>query len=88
MPGITRALAAGLAARADTSPLSTVCTVSNVQAALPANGTLLGIDLITSAVTASAVYNATTGGGMMKRQASSSSSSSSETFNYCNVPVT
>ncbi|KAK4633714.1 Tannase [Fulvia fulva] len=84
MPGITRALAAGLAARADTSPLSTVCTVSNVQAALPANGTLLGIDLITSAVTASAVYNATTGGGMMKRQASSSSSSSSETFNYCN----
>ncbi|CAK1362414.1 Tannase [Cercospora beticola] len=92
------ALVSGLVAATEASPLITrasngtsladVCTVANVQAILPSNGTLLGIDLIPSAVTASAVYNATTGGGVMKRQAGGSSSSSTETFTYCNVTVT
>lgn len=72
----SRAAVAGLAAAANAASLSDVCTVSNVQAALPANGTLLGIDLIPSAVTAAAVYNATAG------------MSSTETYTYCNVTIT
>ncbi|USW57245.1 Putative tannase/feruloyl esterase, alpha/Beta hydrolase [Septoria linicola] len=92
------ALAAGLIAATRASPLvartsnsislAEICTVANVQAALPGNGTLLGLNLLPTAVTASAVYNATTGGGMMKRQAGPSSSSSSETVTYCNVTIT
>lgn len=35
------------------SSLSDVCTVSNVQASLPVNGTIAGVDLIPSSVTAS-----------------------------------
>lgn len=59
--------------------LAELCTAANVQAALPANGTLLGIDLIPSAVTAAIVYNATDqpmGGG-----------SSSGSYTYCNATV-
>jgi tannase len=48
------------------------CTVSNVKQALPTNSTLLGIDLISPATAAGAVYN-TTGGS---------------SFNNCNVTVT
>ncbi|KAI1100965.1 tannase [Jackrogersella minutella] len=70
-----------LAASNGTS-ISDVCTVSNVQAALPANGTLLGIDLIPSAVTASIVYNGTAGGGV------GSTTTSTATYTYCNVTVT
>lgn len=68
--------AAALAASANAASLADVCTKSNVQDALPSNGTLLGIDLIPSAVTASPVYNASAGMG------------STETFTYCNVTVT
>jgi tannase len=59
-----------------TSSLATVCTVSNVQAALPANGTLLGIELIPSLTTASALYNQSSGMG------------STSTTTYCNVTLT
>ncbi|KIY52227.1 tannase and feruloyl esterase [Fistulina hepatica ATCC 64428] len=61
------------------SSLADVCTVSNVQDALPSNGTLLGIDLIPSSVTVSEVYNASSSTGM--------DSSSSTTYDYCNVTV-
>lgn len=66
------------------SSLSDVCSVSNVQAALPANGTLLGINLIPSSVYANPVYNASLGGsgGM-----GGSSSSSDKTYSYCNVTL-
>ncbi|GLA51228.1 hypothetical protein AnigIFM63604_007580 [Aspergillus niger] len=47
----TVALAASARA-ANSSSLASLCTVSHVQSALPANGTLLGIDLIPSSVTA------------------------------------
>ncbi|OGE57503.1 hypothetical protein PENARI_c002G02838 [Penicillium arizonense] len=67
---------AALAASASAASLADVCTVSNVRSALPSNGTLLGIDLIPSAVTAAAVYNASAGMG------------STETYTYCNVTVT
>lgn len=66
---------AALAATANAASLADVCTVSNVQAALPANGTLLGINLIPSTVVASSVYNATAGMG------------SSGTYTYCNVTI-
>lgn len=69
------AAVAALATAANAKSLSDVCTVSNVRSALPANGTLLGMDMIPSAVTAGAVYNATTGMG------------STETYTYCNVTV-
>ncbi|KAJ6132082.1 hypothetical protein N7471_007297 [Penicillium samsonianum] len=67
---------AALAASASAASLADVCTVSNVRSALPSNGTLLGISMIPSAVTASAVYNASAGMG------------STETYTYCNVTVT
>ena len=63
------------------SSLADVCTVANVQAALPSNGTLLGINPVSSSVIASPVYNATLGGGM-------GSAASSTTYNYCNVTIT
>lgn len=69
------AAVAALATAANAKSLSDVCTVSNVRAALPANGTLLGMDMIPSAVTAGAVYNASAGMG------------STETYTYCNVTV-
>lgn len=63
------------------SSLTDVCSVANVQAALPANGTILGVNLIPSSVTAAvANASASTGGpgGMAKRDTSSL---------YCNVTV-
>lgn len=74
---------AAFAAAASAKSLTDVCTVANVKSALPANGTLLGINLIPSMSTAGVVYNATAGGGMM-----SSTTTSGETYNYCNVTVT
>ncbi|GAP84734.2 putative tannase [Rosellinia necatrix] len=68
-----------MAATANAASLADVCTVANVQAALPTNGTLLGIDLIPSSVTASPLYNVTSGGGMM--------SGSSTAITYCNVTL-
>ncbi|ODM20229.1 Tannase [Aspergillus cristatus] len=69
------AAVAALATAANAKSLSDVCTVSNVRSALPANGTLLGMDMIPFAVTAGAVYNAFAGMG------------STETYTYCNVTV-
>ncbi|KAI1420302.1 Tannase/feruloyl esterase [Xylaria sp. FL1777] len=74
-----RSLAAAMAATVNAASLADVCTVENVQAALPANGTLLGIDLIPSSVAASPLYNVTSGGGM--------TSGSSTTLTYCNVTL-
>ncbi|KAI0967012.1 Tannase/feruloyl esterase [Xylaria arbuscula] len=72
--------AAAMAASANAQSLSNVCTVANVQAALPANGTLLGIELIPSSVTAAPLYNVTSGGG-------GSGSGSSTALTYCNVTL-
>jgi tannase len=71
----SRAAVAALAVTANAASLTDLCTVSNVQAALPANGSLLGLDLLPTTVTASAVYNASAGMG------------SSVTYSYCNVTV-
>ncbi|RMJ21812.1 Tannase and feruloyl esterase [Aspergillus sp. HF37] len=73
---------AAFAAAASAASLSEVCTLSNVNAALPSNGTLLGINPIPSASTAAAVYNASTGMGM------GSTASSSSTYSYCNITLT
>ncbi|OJJ98571.1 hypothetical protein ASPACDRAFT_122435 [Aspergillus aculeatus ATCC 16872] len=62
--------------------IAQLCTVSNVQASLPANGTILGIEMLPSTVTANTVYNATAGSGP-----GGSTSTSSATYNYCNVTV-
>ncbi|KAK0663835.1 Tannase [Lasiodiplodia hormozganensis] len=78
----TAAAALVAATTASAASLADLCTVANVQSALPANGTLLGIELLPSSVTASPVYNASTGGGM-----SMSTTSSSATYSYCNVTV-
>jgi tannase len=71
----SRAAVAALAVSANAASLTDLCTVSNVQAALPANGSLLGLDLLPTTVTASTVYNASAGMG------------SSITYSYCNVTV-
>lgn len=78
-------LAAVLTATAAATSLSDVCTVSNVQDALPANGTLLGIELLPSTVTATAVYNASV--SSMDSSTASTTSSSASYYNYCNVTV-
>ncbi|KAI8244845.1 Tannase [Colletotrichum sp. SAR 10_99] len=83
MPQLSKAAVRALAAAANAASLTDLCTVENVQNALPANGTLLGVDLLPSTVTAAAVYNATTGGGGM----GGASSGSSATYSYCNVTV-
>ncbi len=49
-------------ATASAVSLADVCTVENVQAALPSNGTLLGINLLPSSVTVNKVTNATARG--------------------------
>lgn len=76
---------AALASTTYAASLADICTVSNIRSILPSNGTLLGINLIPSAVTASAVYNSSTGmgGGM----GPGGSSSSSANYPYCNVTV-
>ncbi|ROV98786.1 hypothetical protein VPNG_08435 [Cytospora leucostoma] len=62
------------------SSLSSLCTVSNVATALPLNGTILGVNLLPSTVTANvANSSSSTGGGMPKRDDTSST--------YCNVTV-
>jgi len=63
--------------------LADVCTTSNVLAALPTNGTLLGINLIPSATTANAVYNSSSG-----METGIGGSSSTANYPYCNVTVT
>ena len=77
------AAAATLTAAIKAASLADVCTVSNVQAALPANGTLLGINLIPSAVTASAI-NASSSTGSIGGMGDSGASS----YSYCNVTIT
>jgi tannase len=77
------ATAAAMAMTANATSLTELCTVSNVQAALPSNGTLLGLDLLSDTATASAVYNATLGGGGM----GASASTGIATYSYCNVTV-
>jgi tannase len=75
------AAAAALAATtANAASLADLCTVSNVQAGLPAKGTILGINALPDTVTASPVYNASSGGGM-------GSNSSTTTYSYCNVTL-
>ncbi|KAI0445326.1 Tannase/feruloyl esterase [Xylaria telfairii] len=63
-----------LSATSNAASLADVCTVENVQAALPADGTLLGIQMVPSSVTADALYNVTSG-------------MSNTAYTYCNVTV-
>ncbi|KAF4465977.1 tannase [Fusarium albosuccineum] len=62
-------------ASAKASTLADVCKTSHIRSALPTNGTLLGIDLLPSTVTAKAVYNGTV--GMDKTQS----------YTYCDVSI-
>jgi tannase len=64
---------------ANGTTLTEICTVPNVQAALPANGTLLGIEPIPSTVTASPFYSVTAGNAQ--------GSTTSGTYTCCNVTV-
>ncbi|GAB7336857.1 hypothetical protein MBLNU13_g00423t1 [Cladosporium sp. NU13] len=75
--------AVGLMATANASSLADICTVSNMQAALPSNGTLQGIDFLVDTVTASALYNVSSSAGGMAIGASGSAS----TLTYCNVTL-
>jgi len=77
----TSAAVAAILTTANAASLADLCTVSNVQAALPANGTLLGIDFIPSTITAGALYNQSAAMQPM-------SSASTATYNYCNVTAT
>lgn len=79
---IAASLTTAAQANYNTTSLARVCTISNIQAALPSNGTFTGIDLIPSAVTASVVYNASTSASM------AATTTTSATYNYCNATVT
>ncbi|KAL5040920.1 hypothetical protein BDW71DRAFT_192805 [Aspergillus fruticulosus] len=60
-PGIAAAgLALAATAHAASSSLSSLCNVANVRSALPVNGTMIGIDLLPSSVTAKTA-NSTSG---------------------------
>lgn len=87
MSRLSRAAVGGLAvSAASAASLSDLCTIANVKAALPANGTLNGIDMIPSSVTASPVLNSTSSGSThMARQAMSATSTTF--YPYCNVTV-
>lgn len=71
-PSYHTALAAAAAGKIRAATLADICTVENVQAALPANQTIPGIAPLPATVAATPVYNAT---------------SSGSTFSYCNVSV-
>ncbi|OAQ64577.1 tannase and feruloyl esterase family protein [Pochonia chlamydosporia 170] len=71
--------ATAFAITAKAASIAELCTVHNIQSAIPSNGTLIGVDVLPSTVTANAVYNATVGHGM--------SQISSSTYSYCNVTV-
>lgn len=75
----TRAAAGLAASTVAAATLDDLCTVANVQAALPANGTLNGIALLPDTVTASPVYNASVSAGV--------GSSTTSVVTYCNVTV-
>ncbi|KAL5339981.1 Tannase/feruloyl esterase [Aspergillus crustosus] len=75
-------LALAATATATASSLADVCNVSHVRSILPTNGTILGIDLIPSAVTAS-VYNASS-----TSTSTVTFSGSTVTSNYCSVSIT
>ena len=79
------AAAAALLVSAGAASLADLCTTSKLTDALPANGTLLGINPIPSSVTAAVVNNATSGGGGMTQ--STANNSSSATYSYCNVTL-
>ncbi|KAL4894515.1 Tannase/feruloyl esterase [Aspergillus ambiguus] len=51
-PAVAAVALAALARPSNSSSHASICTVSHVQSSLPANGTLLGIDMIPSSVTA------------------------------------
>ncbi|KAK7755096.1 hypothetical protein SLS62_002911 [Diatrype stigma] len=86
MRGRTSAASVAFAAVATTqaASLDELCTISAVQDVIPANGTLLGIDLLPSSVTANVVKNATAGTDM---SGSASSTDTTTTYDYCNVTV-
>ncbi|WWC93544.1 hypothetical protein V866_000379 [Kwoniella sp. B9012] len=84
------------------SSLDELCTTANVQAALPPNGTFLGIEIYPDSVTAAVttVSSAGSGGGMMAKRdgptnstssatssSSTSTSTSSSSTSYCNVTL-
>jgi tannase len=73
----TSALAAvaSIATAANAATLGQVCTTSNVQAALPADGFYNGITIDSTSVTASPVYNTSVSGNYMYPDG---------TFDYCN----
>lgn len=61
--------------------LAQLCTVANIQAALPANGTLNSINFLTDTVTVSPLYNITAAVGTWP------STSRRSPVTYCNVTV-
>ncbi|KAH8653750.1 Tannase/feruloyl esterase [Xylariales sp. PMI_506] len=69
-----------LASSATAASLSDLCTVSNVQAALPSNGTCLGIQLLPASV-AAAVTNSSGSSGV------GSSTTTTAIYTYCNITV-
>jgi tannase len=73
-------LTAGTAcvAAVQAASLADVCTVEHVQASLPAAGTILGLTLDASSVTANPVYNASTTGNDFFPAA---------TYDYCNLTL-
>lgn len=63
---------------AHAASLADACTISHVQASLPANGTFLGINLDPTSVTANPVYNASN---------TAQDFFPAATYDYCNVTI-
>ena len=81
-----RAAFAAMAVTAIAASIEDLCTTDNVQSILPANGTILGVDLLPASVSAIVVYNATAGGGIGGGFGGPMSDGGPR-YTYCNVTL-
>ncbi|KAF2002418.1 tannase-domain-containing protein [Amniculicola lignicola CBS 123094] len=77
----SRSVVATLAVTANGASLSDVCTLANVKAALPTDGSINGINLLPDTLTVNSVVNATAGG------APSGTMGATAALTYCNITV-
>ena len=81
------AVVAAFITTGSTLSLAELCTVDNVKASLPANGTIHGIEMLLSGITASPVTTASASTGDTPLLARRQSAAVSTFYPYCNVTV-
>ncbi|BGO98726.1 putative Tannase [Rhodotorula toruloides ATCC 204091] len=87
MKGSATATSSAIAASATATSLADICTVDKVNAALPANGTIPGIDLLPSYTTASVVYPSNSTSSSSSMGMGGPGASAAITVEYCAVTL-